>query len=80
MHPGMNAFRVIKGVGGSLWVLMGTKGIFILLARADCVRYHGTKSPLLTAFFSLSEVVTFLPEGVIVGFQNFVWGFKSQNK
>jgi hypothetical protein len=30
--------------------------------------------------FSLSEVVTFLPEGVIVGFPNFAWDFKSQNK
>ena len=31
------------------------------------------------SFFSLSsEVVTFLPEGVIVGFPNFAWGFESQ--
>ena len=41
------------------------------LVRAACVRYHRTKCPLLT-------VVTFLPEGVIAGFQNFAWGFKSQ--
>jgi hypothetical protein len=41
---------------------------------------HGTKCPLLTAFFLslFSGVVTFLPEGVIVGFPNFAWGFKSQ--
>ena len=30
------------------------------------------------SFFLSSEVVTFPPEGVIVGFRNFVWGFKSQ--
>ena len=40
------------------------------------MRCHGTKCPLLTAFLSLSffhsEVVPFLPEGVIVGFRNFV--------
>ena len=42
-----------------------------------------TKCPLLTAlFFSLSSLrrVTFLPEGVIVGFRNFAWGFNSQKK
>ena len=53
-----------------------------ILARVACVRGHGTKCPLLIAFFlsllSLSEVVTFLPEGVIVGFPNFACGFKSQ--
>ena len=39
------------------------------LVRAACVRCHGTKCVLLTAFFfSLSAWVTFLPEGVIVGF------------
>ena len=26
----------------------------------------------------MNEVVTFVPEGVIVGFQIFAWGFKSQ--
>jgi hypothetical protein len=31
-------------------------------------------------FFSSSLPHTFLPEGVIVGFQNFAWGFKSQKK
>jgi hypothetical protein len=39
--------------------------------------------PLLTALFlflSLSRRVTFLPEGVIIGFRNFEWGFKSQKK
>ena len=36
---------------------------------SGCVRCHGTKCPLITAFFSLlSPDVTFLPEGVIVGF------------
>jgi hypothetical protein len=45
------------------------------------VRCHGTKCPLLTAFFLLlSACVTFLPEEVIVGFRNFAWGFKSQKK
>ena len=50
----------------------------IKLVQADYVRCHGTKCPLLTVFFSLlySEVVTFLPERVIVGFPNFAWGFK----
>ena len=54
------------------------------LARAACMRCHGTKCPLLTAFFLSfffsSPTLTFLPEGVIVGFQNFAWGFKSQKK
>ena len=54
------------------------------LVRAACVRCHGTKCPLLTAFFSLlsslslSPDVTFLPERVIVGVRNFAWGFNSQ--
>jgi hypothetical protein len=40
----------------------------------------GIRCPLLlmACFLSLlSRAVTFLPEGVIEGFQNFVWGFKS---
>ena len=56
-----------------LW-LIGPSGL------RDC---HGTKCPLLMAFFSLSSLsadVTFLPEGVIVGFRNFAWGFHSQTK
>jgi hypothetical protein len=47
------------------------------------IRCQGTKSPLLRALFSLSSFfcpVTFLSEGVIVGFKNFAWGFKSQQK
>jgi hypothetical protein len=51
------------------------------------VRCRGTKCPLLRVFFFFSpfflfssEVVTFLPEWVIVGFQNFAWGLKSQKK
>jgi hypothetical protein len=33
------------------------------------------------AFFSLSSAaVSFLPEGVMVGVQNFAWGFKSHKK
>ena len=56
----------------------------IELAWAACVRCHGTKCPLLTAFFFFfflsSPAVTFLPEGVIVRFQNFAWGFNSQKK
>jgi hypothetical protein len=33
------------------------------------------------SFFLLSSTwVTFLPEGVIVGFSNVAWGFKSQKK
>ena len=42
------------------------------------MRCHGAKFPLLTALVSLLSSfnpVTFLPEGVIVGFQNFAWGF-----
>ena len=53
-----------------------------ILVRAACMRCHGTKCPLLTAFFffsfslsSSSEVVTFLPEGVIIWFPNFCMGF-----
>ena len=39
------------------------------------MRCHGTMCPLLTALFLfLSVAVTFLPEGVIVGFQSFAWG------
>jgi hypothetical protein len=44
-----------------------------ILARAACVRCHGTKCPLLMALFlflSSFRRVTFLPEGVIVGFKN----------
>jgi hypothetical protein len=50
-----------------------------MLVRAGCVRYHGTDCPLLTALFAFSSLhqVTFLPEGVIVGFTNFAWGFNS---
>ena len=50
------------------------------LVQAACMHCHGTKCPLLTVFFSLSPCVTFLPEGVIVGFWNFVWGLRSQEK
>jgi hypothetical protein len=36
---------------------------------------------LITAFFPLSfRPVTFHPQGVIVGFWNFAWGFKSHTK
>ena len=51
---------------------------------------HRNKCPLLTTFFSLSFFlsssawVTFLPEGVIVGFWNFAWtkilGFHSKKE
>jgi hypothetical protein len=43
---------------------------------------HGTKCPLLKALFLFLSFhwVTFLPEGVIVGFQNFAWAFNSQKK
>ena len=55
-----------------------------MLVRAACVRCYETKCPLLTAalfLFLLSlRQVTFLPEGVIVGFQNFAWGLNSQIK
>jgi hypothetical protein len=47
------------------------------------VRCHGTECSLLMAFFLLlllSAPVTFLPEAVIVGFQNFAWGFYSKKK
>ena len=37
------------------------------------------KCPLLTALFLvLSKVVTYLPEGVIIGFRSFALGFKSK--
>jgi hypothetical protein len=48
------------------------------------MRYHGTKCPLLTAFFlspfSLFYRVTFIPEWVIRGFRNFAWGLKAHKK
>jgi hypothetical protein len=47
---------------------------------AACVRCHGSKCPLLTLLFLLLLLfgnVTFLPEGVIVEFQNFAWGFNT---
>jgi hypothetical protein len=50
------------------------------LVRAACVHSHGTKCPLLTALFlflSSFRRLTFLPEGVIIGFQNCAWGLKS---
>ena len=61
---------------------------FALLVRVVACAVTETKCPLLTmSFFSLLSLfslslrrVTFLPEGVIVGFQNFVWGFNSQTK
>ena len=51
-------------------------GKFIVqqIGPSGFVHCHGTKCPLLTAFFSLSSFFllspwdTFLPEGVIVGF------------
>ena len=58
--------------------------LYYKLVRKACLHCHGTKRPLLTAFFSLSfflslsPTLTFLQEGVIVGFQNFEWGLKSQ--
>ena len=41
------------------------------LARAVCVRCHGTKCPLLTAFF-------LLPSGNVTSLRNFAWAFNSQ--
>ena len=54
--------------------------VTIKLVRAACVRCHGTKCPLLTAFvpFFLSVCITFLPEGVFVGVWNFAWAPNSQ--
>ena len=51
-------------------ITAGRSPPFVKLARAACVRCYGTKCPLLTAFFFPSPTVTFLPEGVIVGFRN----------
>jgi hypothetical protein len=48
------------------------------------VRCHGNKVSTINGVIFLSSLslsprrVTFLPEGVIVGFQNFGWGFNSQ--
>jgi hypothetical protein len=52
------------------------------LAQSACMRCHGTKSPLLTAFLLLLLLSLLLPllfsqRVVIVGFRNFAWGFKS---
>jgi hypothetical protein len=54
--------------------------------RAACMCCHRTKCPLLTVFFLFlyfsiflsSPTLTFLQEGVIVGFRDFAWIFKSQ--
>ena len=54
------------------------------IGPSDCVRCHGNKvSTINGVIFSLSlslRRVTFLPEGDIVGFQNFAWGLNSQKK
>ena len=57
------------------------------IGPSGCVRSHGNKVSTINGviFLSLSLLsslrrVTFLPEGVIVGFQNFAWGFNSQKK
>ena len=39
--------------------------------------WHSSAPACLSSLF-LSALLTFLPEGVIVGFWNFAWGFKSQ--
>ena len=54
-----------------------TSLVDVILVRAACVRCHGTKCPILAAFFLfffflLTNSLTFLPEGVIVGFWSFV--------
>ena len=70
----------------SEWSACAAYGLLTaFLIRAACVPCHGTKCPLLTfflllSFFLLSAWVTFLPEGVIVGFWNLACGFKSANK
>ena len=56
----------------------------VLIGPSGCVHCHGNKVSTINGviFFSLFSLslrrVTFLPEGVIVGFQNFAWGFNSQ--
>ena len=68
------------------------RGWFVLqcgqtIGPSGCVRCRGSKvstinGVIFSSIFSLSSLrqVTFLPEGVIVGFQNFAWGFNSQKK
>ena len=55
-----------------------------VIGPSGCVRCHGNKEStingvILSSLFSLLSLslrrVTFLPEGVIIGFQNFAWGF-----
>ena len=58
---------------------LGYSSQHLTLVRAACVCCHGTKCPLLTAFFLsffLSTCVTFLPGGVLLGLQNFAWSPK----
>jgi hypothetical protein len=60
---------------------MGEEGVRFMnieqLVRVGCVRCHRSKCPLLMVFSSLrSAPFTFLPEGVIIGFQNFARGSK----
>ena len=52
------------------------------IGPSGCMRRHGTRCPLLTAFYFFLSLcrVTFLQEGVIVGFRNFAWSFKSHKK
>ena len=75
----------------SIWVTVGGGGEAAMAnnywsERSACAalrRCSETKCPLyLVLFFFLSFSVphTFLPEGFIVGFRNFAWGFKSQKK
>ena len=49
-----------------------------ILVWAACLRFHGTKCPLLRPFFFLSfflcPPVTFLPEGVESHIYNKIWG------
>ena len=40
---------------------------------------HGTKCPLLTAFFLFLRTGYFSPKGVVLGFRYFAWGFDTQN-
>ena len=55
-----------------------------LIGPSGCVRCHGNKVSTINGVIFLSSLslrrVTFLPEGVIVGFRNFAWGFNSQKK
>ena len=60
---------------------MNNEHEYLHFGPSGCVCCNGNKvSTINGVFFSSLRRVTFLLEGVIVGFRNFAWGFNSQKK